>query len=63
MLAEIYAGALQAKDFEVSKKLNIGSREALFPALESGEITVTPEYTGALLAYLTEAKSDAKETG
>ena len=62
MLAEIYAGALKAKDFEVSKKLNIGSREALFPALESGEITVTPEYTGALLAYLTEAKSDAKET-
>jgi osmoprotectant transport system substrate-binding protein len=63
VLAEIYAGALQAKDFDVSKKLNIGSREALFPALESGEITLTPEYTGALLSYLTEAKSDAKETG
>jgi osmoprotectant transport system substrate-binding protein len=62
LLAEIYAGALSAKDFEVSKKLNIGSREALFPALEKGEITVVPEYTGALLSYLTEAKSDAKET-
>ena len=32
MLAEIYAGALEAKDFEVSKKLNVGSREAIFPA-------------------------------
>jgi osmoprotectant transport system substrate-binding protein len=63
VLAEIYAGALSAKDFDVSKKLNIGSREALFPALKNGEITVVPEYTGALLSYLTEAKSDAKETG
>ena len=62
MLAEIYAGALEAKDFEVSKKLNVGSREAIFPAMERGEITVLPEYTGALLSYVTEAKSDAKET-
>jgi osmoprotectant transport system substrate-binding protein len=61
VLAEVYAGALRAKDFDVSTKLNVGSREALFPALESGEITVTPEYSGALLAFLTEAKSDAKE--
>jgi osmoprotectant transport system substrate-binding protein len=62
VLAEIYAGALQAKDFDVSKKLNVGSREALFPAMENGEITVLPEYTGALLSNLTKAKSDAKET-
>ena len=63
VLAEIYAGALEAKDFDVSKKLNVGSREALFPAMEQGEITVLPEYSGALLSYLTEAKSDAKEIG
>ncbi len=63
VLAEIYAGALEAKDFEVSKKLNVGSREAIFPAMEQGEITVLPEYSGALLSYLTEAKSDAKEIG
>ena len=63
VLAEIYAGALEAKDFEVSKKLNVGSREAIFPAMERGEITVLPEYSGALLSYLTEAKSDAKEIG
>ena len=53
MLAEIYAGALEAKDFEVSKKLNVGSREAIFPAMERGEITVLPEYSGALLSYVT----------
>jgi osmoprotectant transport system substrate-binding protein len=63
VLAEIYAGALRAKDFDVSTKLNVGSREALYPAVERGEITVTPEYSGALLAFLTEAKSDAKEIG
>jgi osmoprotectant transport system substrate-binding protein len=63
VLAEIYAGALEAKDFDVSKKLNVGSREAIFPAMEQGEITVLPEYSGALLSYLTEAKSDAKEIG
>jgi osmoprotectant transport system substrate-binding protein len=62
VLAEIYAGALAAKDYDVSKKLNVGSREALMPALERGDITVTPEYTGALLAFLTDAKSEAKET-
>ena len=61
VLAEVYAGALSAKDFDVSKKLNVGSREAIFPAMEKGEITVLPEYSGALLSYLTEAKSDAKE--
>jgi osmoprotectant transport system substrate-binding protein len=63
VLAEIYAGALAAKDYDVSKELNVGSREALFPALERGDVTVTPEYSGALLAFLTEAKSDAKEIG
>src|SRR5215213_3663267 len=63
VLAEVYAGALSAKDFDVSKKLNVGSREAIFPAMEKGEITVLPEYTGALLAFVTEAKSEAKETG
>jgi len=63
VLAEIYAGALSAKDFDVSKKLNVGSREALFPAMEQGDITVLPEYSGALLAFVTEAKSDAKEIG
>ena len=63
VLAEVYAGALEAKDFEVSKKLNVGSREAIFPAMEQGDITVLPEYSGALLSYLTEAKSDAKEIG
>ena len=61
VLAEIYAQALKAKGLDVQTKLNIGSREAVFPALEKGDLNVLPEYSGALLSYLTKAKSDAKE--
>jgi len=63
LLAEIYAGALKAKGFDVSTKLNIGSREALFPAMKKGDLTVLPEYTGALLAYVSKGSSPAKDTG
>ena len=62
LLGEIYAGALEAKGLAVATKLNLGSRETLFPALEQGEVTVVPEYTGALLAYLSKGKASAKET-
>ena len=33
VLAEIYAGALEAKGIKVETKLNIGSRETYLPAL------------------------------
>lgn len=62
VLAEVYAGALEAKDFEVTRKLNIGSREALFPAMKRGDINVLPEYTGALLAFVSKGKTAAKDT-
>jgi osmoprotectant transport system substrate-binding protein len=62
LLAEIYAGALRAKGFDVSTKLNVGSREALVPALKRGDITVAPEYTGGLLDYLTSGKSGSRHT-
>jgi osmoprotectant transport system substrate-binding protein len=51
LLAEIYAAALQAKGVQVTKKLNIGSREAYIPGLKDGSIDLIPEYTGNLLAY------------
>jgi len=38
LLAEIYAGALEAKGVKVDKKLNIGSREVYMKALEDGSI-------------------------
>ena len=57
LLADIYAGALEAKGVKVKTKLNIGSRETYIPALQDGSIDLLPEYSGALLSYL-----DAKNT-
>jgi osmoprotectant transport system substrate-binding protein len=59
LLAEIYAGALEAKGVKVEKKLNIGAREAYIPALQDGSIDLIPEYTGVLRDYF---KKDQKGT-
>jgi osmoprotectant transport system substrate-binding protein len=52
LLAQVYAKALQAKGVKVSTKLNIGSREVIFKQIQSGALTVLPEYNGALLSFL-----------
>lgn len=57
ILANIYAEALQAQGATIDTKLNIGSREKYYPALESGSLDLFPEYTGTILTYL-----DAKAT-
>ena len=60
VIAEIYSQALAAKDIQSSTKLNIGSREVYIQALEESSISVVPEYTGNLLAFVdkdTTAKS------
>ena len=51
LLAEIYAGALNAKGVNASTKTNIGSREIYLRALEDNSVQVFPEYTGALALY------------
>ncbi len=61
LLAELYAGALRADGVEVETKLNVGSREVLFPALQQGEVGVVPEYSGALLEYLRKGESEATD--
>ena len=58
LLGTIYAGALEAQNIPVEKKLNIGSREVYIPALLDSSITLIPEYSGALLSYL-DAKNAA----
>ena len=54
-VANIYAEALRANGFDVSTKLNIGSREAYIPAVKDGSIDVIPDYSGNLLQYLDES--------
>ena len=61
LLAEIYAGALEAEGVSVEKTLNIGSREAYIPALQDGSIDLIPEYTGVLAHYFDE-KATATES-
>ena len=62
ILAEIYAQVLEAQGAEVSTKLNIGSREKYYPALEQGSLDLFPEYTGATLSYLDkEAEASSPE--
>jgi osmoprotectant transport system substrate-binding protein len=54
LLAEMYAGALNAAGVEAETRPNIGSRETYVPALEDGSIQMIPEYTGNLRLYFDE---------
>ena len=58
ILGNMYADVVEDQGVEVERRLNLGSRDVVFPSLETGEITLVPEYNGALLAYLTKGKSD-----
>lgn len=51
IIAEIYALALEANGFDVSRQFGIGSREAYVPAVKDHSIDLIPEYTGNLLQY------------
>jgi osmoprotectant transport system substrate-binding protein len=60
IIAEIYAQALEGAGFTVQRDFTIGQRDAYLPELESGAITLFPEYTGNLLQFFepdTEARS------
>lgn len=59
ILAELYGQVLEANGYRVERKLNLGSREIVFPALESNQIDLYPEYLATMLAFVT--KSDTKE--
>ncbi|GGC91107.1 putative amino acid ABC transporter, substrate binding protein [Tersicoccus solisilvae] len=51
VIAEIYAGAINASGGKASTKPNIGSREVYIKALTEGSIDVVPDYSGNLLQY------------
>ena len=52
IVAEIYAQCLEAAGFKVERKLKIGARDIVLPALEKGDIDLYPEYVGTLLTHL-----------
>lgn len=59
LLAEIYAQALEAKGFQITRKYGIGNRETYYGQVESGAIDVMPEYNGALASYISGPDLDA----
>jgi glycine betaine/choline ABC-type transport system substrate-binding protein len=58
ILGEIYAQALQAAGFDVSKQLDLGSEQVAFKALKRGTVDAYPEYTGTALTSFYKVKTD-----
>jgi osmoprotectant transport system substrate-binding protein len=58
ILGNMYADVVEDQGVKVERRLNLGTRDVVFPSLESGELTLVPEYNGALLAYLSKGESD-----
>ena len=52
VIAEIYAGALNAAGIKATTKPNIGSREIYFKAVQDGSVDVVPDYSGNLLSHV-----------
>ena len=52
IVAEIYAQALERAGYTVERSMNLGAREVVKPALESGEIDLVPEYVGTIDSFL-----------
>ncbi|WP_211880758.1 ABC transporter substrate-binding protein [Pseudarthrobacter albicanus] len=52
IMAEVYAGALNAAGVTASTKPNIGSREVYFKAVQDGSVDVIPDYSGNLLLHV-----------
>ncbi|MBZ4485793.1 ABC transporter substrate-binding protein [Microbacterium sp. cx-55] len=59
IIAEIYAQALEGAGVTVERQFNIGQRDAYIPLLESGEVSLFPEYSGNLLQFF-DAETEAR---
>ncbi len=64
IVAEVYAQALAADGYNVHHQVQVGPREVLKPALESGEVDIIPEYVGSGLeaGFGIEPSADAAAT-
>jgi len=51
LVAEMFAQVLEADGYKVTRNLGIGARQVRQPALESGQIDLTPEYVGSGLGF------------
>lgn len=53
ILGELYAQVLEANGYTVERRFNLGSREIVAPALETGQIDMYAEYLATYLTFLT----------
>ncbi len=59
ILAELYGQVLEANGYAVERRLNLGNREIVAPALESNQIDMYAEYLATYLTYVTKDPSKA----
>ena len=59
ILAEIFAQVLESNGATVERKFQLGNREIVFPALESGEIDVLAEYAATALEFVNGGAGEA----
>lgn len=65
ILGELYAQILENSGYTVERKFNLGNREIVEPAIESGQIDIDAEYLATLLAFVdksAKASTDPKAT-
>src|SRR5947208_13939575 len=65
VLGELYRQVLQANGYTVTRKFNLGAREIVFPALQSGQIDLEADYLATLLAFVDKTatgSTDPKQT-
>lgn len=66
ILAELYAQALEHSGYTITRKLRLGNREVVGPALKSGQIDLYPGYAATDLEYYNggagEASGDVNAT-
>ena len=62
LLGQIYADALKARGVAVTTDFGVTSREVYYPEVCDGQITVVPEYNGALLTTSVNPESKAVST-
>ncbi len=63
IVANMYAGALQAEGYQVTVRKGLGQREIYLPALQKGGadngIDLVPEYVGTLLEFVNKGAGEA----
>jgi len=59
ILGELFAQVLEADGFTVDRKFQLGNREIVFPALESGEVDILAEYAATALEFVNNGAGEA----